>query len=60
VFINERKRTHGSIIMNTATATSSFIKTDSIFRRKARAFLAVLTRSLELSGRAYLQGIPPL
>jgi hypothetical protein len=45
--------------MNTATATSSFAN-DSNFRRKARAFLAILRRSLEITGRAHLNGLPPL
>lgn len=46
--------------MNTATATSSFTKTDGVLRRKARAFLAILRRSLEIMGRAHLSGMPPL
>ncbi|HEX8789281.1 MAG TPA: hypothetical protein VF793_24110 [Telluria sp.] len=46
--------------MNTASATSSFVKTDSSFRRKVRAFLAILRRSLEITGRAHLHGVPPL
>jgi hypothetical protein len=45
--------------MNTASATS-YINTDSTFRRKARAFLAILRRSLEITGRAHLNGMPPL
>lgn len=60
MFIDERKRIQGSITMNTATASSSFIKTDSAFRRKMRAFLAILRRSLEITGRAHLHGVPPL
>ena len=46
--------------MNTATAYSSFIKPETTLRRKARAVLAVLRRSLEITGRAYLHGVPPL
>lgn len=46
--------------MNTATATSSFIKPEGILRIKARAVLAVLRRSLEITGRAYLHGVPPM
>jgi hypothetical protein len=46
--------------MNTATATYIKTKTDSIFRRKARVLLAILRRSLEITGRAYLHGVPPL
>ena len=40
--------------MNTATANASSIKTDSILRRKALAFLAELRRALEYTGRAHL------
>lgn len=46
--------------MNTATAYSSFAKPESTLRRKARAVLAILRRSLEITGRAYLHGVPPL
>jgi len=44
--------------MNTATAT--YVNTDSTFRRKVRAVLAILRRSLEITGRAHLSGMPPL
>lgn len=46
--------------MNTLTATTSSIETESFLRRKARAFFAELRLALEFIGKAHSHGMPPL
>jgi hypothetical protein len=46
--------------MNTSTATSSCVKTESTFRRKVAALLAEIRHILDLTGRAYLHGAVPV
>ena len=46
--------------MNTITATTSHIDTDSVLRRLARAFFTEVRLAIEFVGQAHSHGVPPL
>lgn len=46
--------------MNTIAATASHNATESVLRRKLRAFFVEVRRALEFVGQAHSHGIPPL
>ena len=46
--------------MTTSTFTSARIETKSAWARMVTALKFEIRRSLELTGRAYMHGVPPL